>query len=192
MVYFSGNFLNWRILALLGALPCFIQVIGLFFVPESPRWLAKVGSDKELENSLLRLRGGNADISREASDIEVMTKMVENDSKSSFCDLFQRKYRYTLVVGIGLMLIQQFSGSSAVLSYASTILRKAGFSVTIGSTLLGLFMIPKAMIGVILVDKWGRRPLLLTSVSGMCITSMLIGVAFTLQVLLNIFLVSIT
>lgn len=181
MVYFSGNFLNWRILALLGALPCFIQVIGLFFVPESPRWLAKVGSDKELENSLLRLRGGNADISREASDIQVMTKMVENDSKSSFCDLFQRKYRYTLVVGIGLMLIQQFSGSSAVLSYASTILRKAGFSVTIGSTLLGLFMIPKAMIGVILVDKWGRRPLLLTSVSGMCITSMLIGVAFTLQ-----------
>jgi len=59
---------------------------------------AKVGSDKELENSLFRLRGRDADISREASEIQVMTKMVENDSKSSFSDLFQRKYRYTLVV----------------------------------------------------------------------------------------------
>ncbi|KFK26471.1 hypothetical protein AALP_AA8G253500 [Arabis alpina] len=181
MVYFFGNFISWRTLALLGALPCFIQVIGLFFVPESPRWLAKVGTDKELENSLRRLRGRDADISREASEIQVMTKMVENDSKSSFYDLFQRKYRYTLVVGIGLMLIQQFSGSAAVIAYASTIFRKAGFSVAIGSTMLGLFMIPKAMIGLILVDNWGRRPLLLTSAFGMCITCILLGVSFTLQ-----------
>nr|AAK95268.1 AT5g27350/F21A20_60 [Arabidopsis thaliana]AAN28797.1 At5g27350/F21A20_60 [Arabidopsis thaliana] len=181
MIYFCGNFITWRTLALLGALPCFIQVIGLFFVPESPRWLAKVGSDKELENSLFRLRGRDADISREASEIQVMTKMVENDSKSSFSDLFQRKYRYTLVVGIGLMLIQQFSGSAAVISYASTIFRKAGFSVAIGTTMLGIFVIPKAMIGLILVDKWGRRPLLMTSAFGMSMTCMLLGVAFTLQ-----------
>ncbi|KAF2563123.1 hypothetical protein F2Q70_00018606 [Brassica cretica] len=85
-------------MALLGALPCVIQGIGLFFIPESPRWLAKVGADKELENSLLRLRGKDVDISLEASEIQVMTKMLESDSKSSFSDLFQRKYRRTLVV----------------------------------------------------------------------------------------------
>ncbi|RID59655.1 hypothetical protein BRARA_F02871 [Brassica rapa] len=181
MVYFCGNFLDWRMMALLGALPCVIQAIGLFFVPESPRWLAKVGTEKELENSLLRLRGRDADISHESSEIQLMTRMVESDSKSSFSDLFQRKYRHTLVVGIGLMLIQQFSGSAAVISYASTIFRKAGFSVAIGSTMLGLFMIPKAMIGLILVDKWGRRPLLLTSACGMSITCMLLGLAFALQ-----------
>uniref|UniRef100_A0A1J3H914 Sugar transporter ERD6-like 18 n=2 Tax=Noccaea caerulescens TaxID=107243 RepID=A0A1J3H914_NOCCA len=181
MVFSFGNFINWRTMALLGALPCFIQGIGLFFVPESPRWLAKVGTDKELENSLLHLRGRDADISREASEIQVMTKMVEGDSKSSFYDLFQRKYRYTLVVGIGLMFVQQFSGSSAVIFYASTIFIKAGFPVAIGSTMLGLFMIPKAMVGLILVDKWGRRPLLLTSAFGMSITCMLLGLAFALQ-----------
>ncbi|VVB15261.1 unnamed protein product [Arabis nemorensis] len=181
VVFFFGNFITWRSLALLGALPCFIQLIGLFFIPESPRWLAKVGTDKELENSLRRLRGRDADILHEASEIQVMTKMVENDSKSSFYDLFQRKYRYTLVVGIGLMLIQQFSGSAAVVAYASTIFRKAGFSVAIGSTMLGLFMIPKAMIGLILVDNWGRRPLLLTSALGMSITCILLGASFTLQ-----------
>ncbi|XP_056865397.1 sugar transporter ERD6-like 18 isoform X1 [Raphanus sativus] len=181
MVYFGGNFLNWRMMALLGGLPCAIQAVGLFFVPESPRWLAKVGTEKELENSLLRLRGRDADISHEASEIQVMTRIVASDSKSSFSDLFQKKYRHTLVVGIGLMLIQQFSGSAAVISYASTIFRKAGFSVAIGSTMLGLFMIPKAMIGLILVDKWGRRPLLLTSACGMSITCMLLGIVFALQ-----------
>uniref|UniRef100_M4DVP9 Major facilitator superfamily (MFS) profile domain-containing protein n=1 Tax=Brassica campestris TaxID=3711 RepID=M4DVP9_BRACM len=207
MVYFLGNFISWRMMALLGALPCVIQGIGLFFIPESPRWLAKVGADKELENSLLRLRGKDVDISREASEIQVMTKMLESDSKSSFSNLFQRKYRHTLVVGVGLMLIQQFSGSTAVFSYASTIIRKAvgctGFSVAIGSTLLAIFMnfhffglvlalnavygysqVPKAMIGVIFVDKWGRRPLLLTSACGMSITCMFIGLAFTLQLYL--------
>ncbi|CAN6849959.1 unnamed protein product [Brassica oleracea] len=179
MVYFLGNFISWRMMALLGALPCVIQGIGLFFIPESPRWL--VGVDKELENSLLRLRGKDVDISLEASEIQVMTKMLESDSKSSFSDLFQRKYRRTLVVGVGLMLIQQFSGSTAVFSYASTIIRKAGFSVAIGSTLLAIFMVPKAIIGVIFVDKWDRRPLLLTSACGMSITCMFIGLAFTLQ-----------
>ncbi|WZY79270.1 hypothetical protein YC2023_025654 [Brassica napus] len=128
---------------------------------QSPQdgWLAKVGADKELENSLLRLRGKDVDISREASEIQVMTKMLESDSKSSFSNLFQRKYRHTLVV--------QSVGCT-------------GFSVAIGSTLLAIFMnfhffglvlalnavygysqVPKAMIGVIFVDKWGRRPLLL-------------------------------
>ncbi|EOA22680.1 hypothetical protein CARUB_v10003384mg [Capsella rubella] len=181
MVYFTGSFINWRTLALLGALPCIIQVIGLFFVPESPRWLAKVGTETELKNSLVRLRGRGANISREALEIQVVTKMVENDSGSSFSDLFQRKYRYTIVVGIGLMLVQQFSGSAAVISYASTIFRKSGFPVAVGSTVLGLYMVPKSMIGVILVDKWGRRPLLLTSAAGMSISSILIGIAFTLQ-----------
>ncbi|KAF2596158.1 hypothetical protein F2Q68_00012133 [Brassica cretica] len=155
MVYFLGNFISWRMMALLGALPCVIQGIGLFFIPESPRWLAKVGADKELENSLLRLRGKDVDISLEASEIQVMTKMLESDSKSSFSDLFQRKYRRTLVVQC--------------------------FSVAIGSTLLAIFMVPKAMIGEIFVDKWGRRPLLLTSACGMSITCMFIGLASTLQ-----------
>ncbi|XP_023635917.1 sugar transporter ERD6-like 18 isoform X2 [Capsella rubella] len=154
MVYFTGSFINWRTLALLGALPCIIQVIGLFFVPESPRWLAKVGTETELKNSLVRLRGRGANISREALEIQV---------------------------GIGLMLVQQFSGSAAVISYASTIFRKSGFPVAVGSTVLGLYMVPKSMIGVILVDKWGRRPLLLTSAAGMSISSILIGIAFTLQ-----------
>ncbi|XP_010550966.1 PREDICTED: sugar transporter ERD6-like 18 [Tarenaya hassleriana] len=181
MIYFFGNFINWRTLAIIGAIPCLVQAVGLFYIPESPRWLAKIGTDKEVESCLHRLRGRDVDVSREATEIRAITEILEQDSKSDFSDLFQKKYRRTLMVGIGLMLIQQFSGSAGVIFYASTIFRKAGFSVTIGSTILGLFMIPKAMIGLILVDSWGRRPLLLASGAGMCISSMLLGASFALQ-----------
>jgi len=110
-----------------------------------------------------------------------MTKMLEEDSKSSFCDMFQKKYRRTLVVGIGLMLIQQLSGASGITYYSNAIFRKAGFSERLGSMIFGVFVIPKALVGLILVDRWGRRPLLLASAVGMSIGSLLIGVSFTLQ-----------
>ncbi|CAH2055049.1 unnamed protein product [Thlaspi arvense] len=181
LIYFFGTVINWRVLAIIGAVPCFIQVIGIYFIPESPRWLAKIGSGKQVENSLHRLRGRDADVSGESAEIQAMTKMLEEDSKSSFCDMFQKKYRRTLVVGIGLMLIQQLSGAAGLTYYSNAIFRKAGFSETLGSMIFGVFVIPKALMAVIFVDTWGRRPLLLASAAGMSIGSLLIGVCFTLQ-----------
>lgn len=142
---------------------------------------AKIGTGKEVEHSLQQLRGRDADVSGESAEIQVMTKRLEEDSKSSFYDMFQKKYRRTLVIGIGLMLIQQLSGAAGVTYYSNTIFRKAGFSETVGSMIFGVFVIPKALLAVIFVDKWGRRPLLLVSAAGMSIGSLLIGVCFTLQ-----------
>ncbi|XP_019100007.1 PREDICTED: sugar transporter ERD6-like 10 isoform X2 [Camelina sativa] len=160
LVYFFGTVINWRILAIIGALPCFIQLIGIYFIPESPRWLAKVGSGKEVESSLHRLRGKDTDVSGESAEIQVMTKMLEEDSKSSFCDMFQKKYRRTLVIGIGLMLIQQLSGASGITFYSNAVFRKAGFSERLGSMIFGVFV---------------------ASAVGISIGSLLIGVSFTLQ-----------
>ncbi|WZZ63126.1 hypothetical protein YC2023_063233 [Brassica napus] len=157
LIYFFGTVINWRFLAIIGALPCVIQAIGIYFIPESPRWLAKIGSGKDVEHSLHQLRGRGADVSGESAEIQVMTKRLEEDSKSSFYDMFQKKYRRTLVL---------FS---------------TGFSETLGSMIFGVFVIPKALLAVIFVDKWGRRPLLLVSAAGMSIGSLLIGVCFTLQ-----------
>ncbi|KAG2273087.1 hypothetical protein Bca52824_067642 [Brassica carinata] len=181
LIYFFGTVINWRLLAIIGALPCVIQTIGIYFIPESPRWLAKIGSGKEVEHSLHQLRGRDADVSAESAEIQVMTKRFEEDSKSSFYDMFQKKYRRTLVTGIGLMLIQQLSGAAGLTYYSNTIFRKAGFSETLGSMIFGVFVIPKALLAVIFVDKWGRRPLLLVSAAGMSMGSLLIGVCFTLQ-----------
>ncbi|XP_010464029.1 PREDICTED: sugar transporter ERD6-like 11 [Camelina sativa] len=181
LIYFFGTVINWRVMAIIGALPCVLQVIGIYYIPESPRWLAKVGSSKEVESSLHRLRGKDFDVSGESAEIQVMTKMLEEDSKSSFCDMFQKKYRRTLVVGIGLMLIQQLCGASGITYYSNAIFRKSGFPERLGSMIFGVFVIPKSLVGLIFVDRWGRRPLLLASAVGMSIGSLLIGVSFTLQ-----------
>ncbi|KAE8685503.1 Sugar transporter ERD6-like 7 [Hibiscus syriacus] len=67
-----GTVLKWRTLALTGLIPCAILLFGIFFIPESPRWLAKIGREKEFEAALQDLRGKDADISKEAADIRVV------------------------------------------------------------------------------------------------------------------------
>ncbi|PKI78232.1 hypothetical protein CRG98_001403, partial [Punica granatum] len=100
---FVGTIVSWRVLALIGAVPCLLQIIGLFFIPESPRWLVKVGREKEFETALQILRGKNANISQEAADIRVnfanldYTKAFELQTHSRILDLFQRRYAHALI-----------------------------------------------------------------------------------------------
>ncbi|XP_010528844.1 PREDICTED: sugar transporter ERD6-like 17 isoform X1 [Tarenaya hassleriana] len=181
IMYSVGNFLRWRTLALISVLPCFVQLFAMFFVPESPRWLAKIGREKEFENSLQFLRGKDADISKEKAEIIDLIEALDKVTKSKSLDLFQKRYRYSLTVGIGLMLLQQLTGSAGIGFYASTIFEKSDFSVSFGSTALALVLIPKACLGLFLVDKWGRRPLLMVSATGACLSCLLLAVSFTLQ-----------
>lgn len=180
LMYITGNFVSWRPLALIGAIPCAVQLIGLFFVPESARWLAKLGRQKEFEIALQRLRGKDVDISEEVATIREGMETVD-DSNSGIRHLFQKKYAHALTVGIGLMLLQQFSGCSGVALYASSIFEQAGFPINIGTTTLALIMVPKAVLGLFLVDRWGRRPLLMASASGMCLCCILLGISFSLK-----------
>ncbi|KAB1201571.1 Sugar transporter ERD6-like 6 [Morella rubra] len=72
LAYLLGLFVNWRVLAILGILPCIILMPGLFFIPESPRWLAKMGMAEDFEASLQVLRGFDTDISIEVNQIKVL------------------------------------------------------------------------------------------------------------------------
>lgn len=180
-VYLLGNVVRWRTLALLCVIPTGIQLVGLFFIQESPRWLAKAGKEKEFKYALQKLRGKNVDISREAEEIRNIIEILESDSERGFLYLFQRKYANSLLIGVGLMLLQQLSGSSGVTYYASNIFEKAGVSISVGTTALAVLMIPKALMGVVLVDKMGRRPLLMISGIGMFLCSFLLGLSFCFQ-----------
>ncbi|CAN1356634.1 Sugar transporter ERD6-like 5 [Linum perenne] len=159
--YLIGSFVSWRILALIGAVPCMIQLLGLFFIPESPRWLAKVGRGKECEAALQKLRGKNSDISDEAAEIRDYTETVERLSEStSVFELFQRKYAHSLLVGVGLMVLQQFGGVNAIAFYASSIFVSAGFSGSIGT------------IAMVIVQ---------VSAAGTCLGCFLVALSFLLQ-----------
>ncbi|CAN1232877.1 Sugar transporter ERD6-like 5 [Linum perenne] len=180
--YLIGSFVSWRILALIGAVPCMIQLLGLFFIPESPRWLAKVGRGKECEAALQKLRGKNSDISDEAAEIRDYTETVERLSEStSVFELFQRKYAHSLLVGVGLMVLQQFGGVNAIAFYASSIFVSAGTDFN-SSTISDLSLqIPMQVVGVVLMDISGRRPLLMVSAAGTCLGCFLVALSFLLQ-----------
>ncbi|KAJ8437546.1 hypothetical protein Cgig2_011570 [Carnegiea gigantea] len=94
-----GIVLSWRALALTGMIPCAILLLGLFFIPESPRWLAKQRAQKEFEVALQKLRGKDANIIKEAAEIQI---------------------------GVGLMIFQQFGGINGICFYESNIFETAG------------------------------------------------------------------
>ncbi|XP_010464027.1 PREDICTED: sugar transporter ERD6-like 9 [Camelina sativa] len=178
IAYYLGNFMSWRTIALIGISPCLIQLFGLFFIPESPRWLAKECRDEECEVVLQKLRGEEADIKKETREIMISVDASANISMRS---LFKRKYTRQLTIGIGLMLLQQLSGSAGLSYYVGSIFDLAGFPSRIGMTVLSIVVVPKAILGLILVERWGRRPLLMVSASGLCLGCILLAVAFALK-----------
>ncbi|KAF4353939.1 hypothetical protein G4B88_031289 [Cannabis sativa] len=181
LTYLIGAFVNWRILALLGTIPCLVQLLGLFFIPESPRWLAKIGRENECEAALQRLRGENANISKEVAEIKDYTETLGRLSEASITDLFQWRYAHSLLVGVGLMVLQQFGGVNGIAFYASAIFISAGFSGSVGTIAMVVVQVPMTALGVVLMDKSGRRPLLLVSSAGTCLGCLLVGLSFIFQ-----------
>ncbi|WZZ13692.1 hypothetical protein YC2023_106781 [Brassica napus] len=137
---------------------------------------AKFGRDKECRASLQQLRGHDVDISQEANAIKDTMDFSQQIGETGFVELFQRRY-----IGVGLMLLQQLSGSAGVIYYASSLYERGGFPSAIGTSVMATIMVPKAMIGTIIVDKMGRRTLLMASCAGMGLFALLLSVSYSLQ-----------
>ncbi|KAL3572472.1 hypothetical protein D5086_026376 [Populus alba] len=98
VAFIIGTLLRWRVLALTGLIPCLILHVGLFLIPESPRWLAKRGRENEFETTLQKLRGRAADISYEAIEIKDYIETLERLPKAKLLDLFQRRNLHSVLV----------------------------------------------------------------------------------------------
>ncbi|KAM3704982.1 hypothetical protein ACJW31_03G047300 [Castanea mollissima] len=181
VAYLIGSVVNWRALALIGAIPCILLLFGLFFILESPRWLAKIGQEKEFEAALQRLRGKNVNTSEEAADIKDYTENIQQISEDKILHLFQQKYAYQLIVGIGLMVLQQFGGLNGFAFYMDEIFELAGVPSIIGFIVVSIPEIPAIALGSIFIEKFGRRTLLMISATGECLGCVLTGLSFLLQ-----------
>ncbi|XP_042939207.1 sugar transporter ERD6-like 16 isoform X2 [Carya illinoinensis] len=182
VAFLMGTVMTWRTLALTGLVPCIFLLVGLCFVPESPRWLAKVGHEKEFEVALQRLRGKDADITCEASEILDNIKTLQTLQKVKLMDLFQGKHIRPVTIGIALMIFQQFGGINGISFYASETFASAGLSSTkIGIIAYACVQVPITVVGAILMDKSGRRPLIMISATGTFLGCFLAGTSFVLK-----------
>ncbi|KAK6913831.1 Major facilitator, sugar transporter-like, partial [Dillenia turbinata] len=182
VAFLLGTVLSWRSLAATGTLPCIVLLLGLFFVPESPRWLAKVGLHKEFKFALQKLRGQNTDISCEAAEIQDNIEALQSLPETKLFDLFQRQYMGPVIIGVGLMIFQQFGGINGISFYVSETFVSAGMaSGKVGTIAYACMQVPITLVGAILMDKSGRRPLLMVSATGAFVGCFLTGCSFFLK-----------
>jgi MFS transporter, SP family, galactose:H+ symporter len=175
---FSGSG-GWRWMLGLAAVPGLMLGLGMLYLPESPRWLAKHGQNEKALKILSRIRG-DADVRVEFAEIQ--STLSESGQHGRWTDLFSSAVRPALIVGIGLAVFQQITGINTVIYYAPTILQRAGISSTSGAILatagIGVVNVLMTLVSMWLVDRMGRRPLLLIGTAGIAITLGILGFAF--------------
>ncbi|OMO62390.1 Sugar/inositol transporter [Corchorus capsularis] len=179
--YIIGALVTWRTLALTGMIPCAIMIIGLNFIPESPRWLAMVGYRNEFHDALQMLRGDNADVSEEEAEIQESLAILQHLPKATVMDLFLNRNLRLVIIGVGLMVFQQFCGYNGIVFYSNQIFTSAGVPPNVGSILYACLQIIVLALGALIIDKAGRRPLLMVSAGGMLLGSLLTGTSFYLK-----------
>jgi SP family galactose:H+ symporter-like MFS transporter len=175
--YALSGMRGWRWMFGLAAIPSALLGIGMVFMPESPRWLVSHGLLDKGRSVLQRIRG-TAAVDDEVQDI----RQSSSQQSGSWSELASPSLRPAMIVGIGLALFQQVTGINTVIYYAPTIFQSAGFesaSVAIlATTGVGVVNVLMTVVALLLLDRVGRRPLLLIGMAGMVISLAVLGTAF--------------
>jgi sugar porter (SP) family MFS transporter len=176
----AGTAANWRWMLGAGAVPAAVLFAGMLALPESPRWLAGEGCMDEARVALRRLRAGSA-VEGELAELRTDLRR-EGGRLVSWSALFRRGARKPIIVGVALAVFQQVTGINTVIYYAPTIFRSAGLSsdsVSILATAgVGLVNVVMTVVAMNLMDRLGRRPLLLWGLGGMILMLLVLAGGF--------------
>jgi sugar porter (SP) family MFS transporter len=169
---------GWRSMFGLAALPSIGLVIGMWWLPDSPRWLISRSKIAQARRVLERART-DPDVGAEIEDIQ---HSMAQPGEGGLPGLLQPTLRMPMIVGIGLATFQQITGINTVIYYAPTIFKFAGIgaagpAILAGAGLTGV-MWCFHVLAIFLIDRVGRRPLLLTGVAGQIIGLGILGAAF--------------
>jgi SP family galactose:H+ symporter-like MFS transporter len=169
----------WRWMFALAVIPAAAFGFGLIFIPDSPRWLIGAGEVTEARAVLKRIRAPEQ-VEGELTEIQQSAAQ----QKAHWSELLAPQLRAPMIVGIGLAIAQQITGINTVIYYAPTIFKAAGMSSTsvaiLASVGVGIVNVVMTLVAMQLIDRLGRRPLLLISLAGMAMSLFVLGLAFSL------------
>ena len=164
---------NWRYMLVAEILPAITFLVGLFFIPESPRWLTKEGLEKEALD-VLNIVAGAANADHELQEV----KKSLSEKSTSLKELLHPSLRRVLIVGILFSLFAHITGIDTIIYYGPIIFLESGFktdSALLASVMIGITNLIFTFVGMAMVDKAGRKFLLLVGLAGMGISMVLVG-----------------
>ena len=185
VAYFSNYFLvnhgdeSWRWMLGVEAIPALIYFLSLFTVPRSPRWLILKLNKVKLARKTLEKIGGEA--YAEMTVAEIQRGLDKKEAKGKLADIFKSKYATIMIIALGIAFFQQITGINAIFYYAPTIFEQAGGSTDssfLQAIVVGLTNLVFTLVAIWLIDRLGRKPLLLIGTTFMTIALLMASFAF--------------
>lgn len=169
---------GWRWMFYACAVPALAFFVLAFIVPESPRWLIKMGKTGKALDTLEKI-GGESYAREEVGKIQETLNVVAE--KVDLKELLNRKYRFVLLIGIVLAVFQQWCGINTVFNYAEEIFTAAGYGVSdtlFNIVITGSVNLIFTLVAMFTVDNWGRKKLMVLGSIGLSAIYILLGSAF--------------
>lgn len=179
-LWFARAGMGWPPMFATAAIPGILLFVGMLLSLETPRWFASKGRWREAREALERIQGADPDFELD----EIHSSLTLDQKQGRIRDLFTPGVRWALLVGVGLAVLQQFVGINTVIYYAPTIFQSAGVasasSAILATSVVGVVNVLATIVALFLVDKMGRRALLIIGAIGMVIGLILLGIIFAI------------
>ena len=185
VAYFSNYFLvnmegeSWRWMLGVEAITAFIYFVSLWTVPKSPRWLILKLNKEDAARKIMAKIGGEE--YAETTLAEIQRGIAKKETKGRLSDLLNSKYSTIMIIALGIAFFQQITGINAIFYYAPTIFEQAGGSTDssfLQAIVVGLTNLVFTFVAIWLIDRLGRKPLLLIGTSFMTVALLMATFAF--------------
>ncbi|ARN76599.1 MFS transporter [Nonlabens spongiae] len=171
----------WRYMLGIETIPAIIYLAALFLVPRSPRWLFLKERENEAATVMKFIHGEVIGLQEMNSISQQSDNSAQGENEVSYKVLFKKSLRFIIIVGLIVAILQQITGINAVYFYATSIFEQTGIGTDASftsSVLLSCVTVLFTILAMLLIDKMGRRPLLLFGTAGIAISLLLCAYGF--------------
>jgi sugar porter (SP) family MFS transporter len=168
---------DWHVMLGIAVIPSGLLLLGMLFMPESPKWLTQNHKPNKARKVLLMTYENIEEVNKE---MFVMESLAKKNEKGKFSLLFTTWARPIILTGILIAVFQQLTGANTIFYYAPSVLSAAGLgdSAAIAGTIgVGIVNLAMTIVGSYFIDRWGRKKLLLLGSTGMASALVILGLA---------------